>query len=82
MTAAPRPSAASPAPSQGVWYLGPLPLRGVRAVHHPRHRRWRSGSASDAGSPAAARPGEVSDLALWAVPFGLVGGRLYHVITD
>jgi prolipoprotein diacylglyceryl transferase len=26
--------------------------------------------------------GEVQDLAIWAVPFGLVGGRLYHVITD
>ena len=26
--------------------------------------------------------GEVTDLALWAVPFGVVGGRLYHVITD
>ena len=25
---------------------------------------------------------EISDLALWGVPFGLVGGRLYHVITD
>jgi prolipoprotein diacylglyceryl transferase len=24
----------------------------------------------------------VSDLAIWAIPFGLVGGRLYHVITD
>jgi len=24
----------------------------------------------------------MQDLALWAVPFGLVGGRLYHVITD
>ena len=28
------------------------------------------------------QPGEISDLALWAVPFGLVGGRLYHVATD
>ena len=28
------------------------------------------------------RPGEVQDLAVWAVPFGLVGGRLYHVLTD
>jgi prolipoprotein diacylglyceryl transferase len=28
------------------------------------------------------RPGDVSDLAVWAVPFGLVGGRLYHVLTD
>ena len=26
--------------------------------------------------------GQVSDIAIWAVPFGLVGGRLYHVITD
>ena len=42
----------------------------------------RSGSASGAGSPAAAAPGEISDIAIWAVPFGLVGGRLYHVITD
>jgi prolipoprotein diacylglyceryl transferase len=24
----------------------------------------------------------VQDLAVWAVPFGLVGGRLYHVATD
>ena len=28
------------------------------------------------------RAGEVQDLAVWAVPFGLVGGRLYHVATD
>jgi prolipoprotein diacylglyceryl transferase len=27
-------------------------------------------------------PGTVIDVAVWAVPFGLVGGRLYHVITD
>jgi prolipoprotein diacylglyceryl transferase len=36
-------------------------------------RRWvaRGGTA-----------GTVLDIAVWAVPFGLVGGRLYHVITD
>ena len=28
------------------------------------------------------RSGEVSDVAVWAVPFGVVGGRIYHVITD
>ncbi len=28
------------------------------------------------------RPGEVSDVAVWAVPFGVIGGRIYHVITD
>lgn len=36
-------------------------------------RRWiqRGGSA-----------GAIGDIAVWAVPFGLVGARLYHVITD
>ncbi|MDD2858053.1 MAG: prolipoprotein diacylglyceryl transferase, partial [Candidatus Nanopelagicales bacterium] len=28
------------------------------------------------------QPGTIPDLAIWAVPFGIVGGRLYHVITD
>lgn len=70
-----------PSPSQGVWELGPFPLRGyalciilgvVLAVWMGE-RRWvaRGGKA-----------GDVQDLAIWAVPFGLVGGRLYHVLTD
>ena len=28
------------------------------------------------------RPGTVADVAIWAVPFGVIGGRLYHVVTD
>lgn len=28
-----------------------------------------------------AEPGAVLDIALWAVPFGIMGGRLYHVVT-
>jgi prolipoprotein diacylglyceryl transferase len=70
-----------PSPSQGVWYLGPLPIRGyalciiagIIAAIWIGERRWvaRGGIR-----------GEVTDLALWAVPFGVVGGRLYHVITD
>jgi prolipoprotein diacylglyceryl transferase len=70
-----------PSPSDGVWDLGPLPLRGyalciilgIIAAIWIGERRWvaRGGTS-----------GEVSDLAVWAVPFGLVGGRLYHVITD
>jgi prolipoprotein diacylglyceryl transferase len=70
-----------PSPSQGVWHLGPIPIRGyalciilgVVAAIWIGERRW------------AARGGvrgQVSDIAIWAVPFGLVGGRLYHVITD
>lgn len=27
-------------------------------------------------------PGQTLDVIVWAVPFGIVGGRLYHVITD
>ncbi|HEU5036040.1 MAG TPA: prolipoprotein diacylglyceryl transferase [Nocardioides sp.] len=70
-----------PSPPDGVWDLGPLPIRGyalaiilgIVAAIWIGERRWvaRGGKA-----------GEVQDLAIWAVPFGLVGGRLYHVITD
>ena len=70
-----------PSPSQGVWHLGPLPIRGyalciilgVAVAIWMGERRWvaRGGVR-----------GQVSDIAIWAVPFGLVGGRLYHVITD
>lgn len=28
------------------------------------------------------RDGTILDIAMWAVPFGIVGGRLYHVISD
>jgi phosphatidylglycerol---prolipoprotein diacylglyceryl transferase len=70
-----------PSPGEGVWYLGPIPLRGyalciiagIIAAIWIGERRWvaRGGTR-----------GEVTDLALWAVPFGVVGGRLYHVVTD
>ena len=70
-----------PSPSQGVWDLGPFPVRayalciilGVVAAIWIGERRWVA---------RGGRSGQVSDLALWMVPFGLVGGRLYHVITD
>ncbi len=70
-----------PSPGQGVWYLGPLPIRGyalciilgVVIAIWMGERRW---------SARGGVRGQVSDLAIWAVPFGLVGGRLYHVVTD
>ena len=70
-----------PSPDQGVWHLGPLPVRGyaisiilgIVAAIWIGERRW---VARGGGS------GEVSDLAVWAVPFGIVGARLYHVATD
>ncbi|MGX2997820.1 prolipoprotein diacylglyceryl transferase [Streptomyces sp. JNUCC 64] len=70
-----------PSPSRGVVYLGPIPLRGyafciiigVFAAVWLGNRRWIA---------RGGRAGTVADIAVWAVPFGLVGGRLYHVITD
>ncbi|HEX7305737.1 MAG TPA: prolipoprotein diacylglyceryl transferase [Lentzea sp.] len=70
-----------PSPDQGVWHLGPLPIRayalciiaGIIVAIWWGERRW-----VDRGGIK----GEVTDIAVWAVPFGLVGGRLYHVITD
>ncbi|MGA9748876.1 MAG: prolipoprotein diacylglyceryl transferase [Nocardioides sp.] len=73
--------ASIPSPDQGVWYLGPLPIRayalciilGVVVAVWLGEKRWVA---------RGGRPGQVGDIAIWAVPFGLVGGRLYHVITD
>ncbi|MFI1766881.1 prolipoprotein diacylglyceryl transferase [Streptomyces sp. NPDC020800] len=70
-----------PSPSHGVLYLGPIPLRGyafciiigVFVAVWLGNKRWIA---------RGGRAGTVADIAVWAVPFGLVGGRLYHVITD
>ncbi|MGN5632001.1 prolipoprotein diacylglyceryl transferase [Streptomyces sp. AC154] len=70
-----------PSPSTGVIDLGPIPLRGyafciiigVFVAVWLGNKRWIA---------RGGRAGTVADIAVWAVPFGLVGGRLYHVITD
>jgi len=74
-------SLAIPSPSNGIWYLGPVPVRGyalsiilgIIVAIWLAERRWVA---------RGGRPGDISDLAVWGVPFGLVGGRLYHVLTD
>jgi prolipoprotein diacylglyceryl transferase len=81
LTLLPSLPATIPSPSQGVWHLGPVPIRayalciiaGIVLAIVIGERRWvaRGGKA-----------GEMQDVAIWAVPFGLVGGRLDHVITD
>jgi prolipoprotein diacylglyceryl transferase len=70
-----------PSPSQGVWHLGPVPIRayalfiiaGIIAALLVGDRRWEA---------RGGERGVIYDIALWAVPFGLVGGRLYHLATD
>ena len=72
---------AIPSPSQSVWHLGPLPLRayalaillGIVAAVWIAQRRM-----AERGGP----PSRVLDIAMWAVPFGIVGGRIYHVVSS
>ncbi|MGY4651506.1 prolipoprotein diacylglyceryl transferase [Mycobacterium sp. URHB0021] len=73
--------AAIPSPAQGVWHLGPVPIRayalfiivGIVAAIMIGDRRWVARGGQE---------GAVYDIALLPVIFGLIGGRLYHVITD
>lgn len=69
-----------PSPSEGVWMIGPLPLRayaiailiGIVVAWWVLEKRYRR-----KGGPA-----EVSlDVAVWMVVFGIVGARLYHIFT-
>ncbi len=70
-----------PSPPQGVWHVGPVPLRayalfiivGIIAALMIGDRRWEA---------RGGERGVIYDIALWAVPFGLIGGRLYHLATD
>ena len=70
-----------PSPSNGVLQLGPLRLHayglmialGVVAAVTIASRRLEARGGDGA---------TISSIALWAVPGGLVGARLYHVATD
>jgi len=72
--------ASIPSPEESVWHLGPVPLRayalciiaGVVVALWVGERRLVA---------RGARSGQASDVAVWAIPFGLVGARLYHVVT-
>lgn len=66
-------------PSPGSNAIGPFRAYGlaiaigvIAAVELAR-RRWRARGGD---------PEDMTTIALWAVPAGLVGARLYHVVTD
>lgn len=73
--------AAIPSPGFNALHIGAFQLRlyglsimcGVLVAVSVARRRW----AARGGDPD-----DVSAICLWAVPAGLVGARLYHVITD
>lgn len=70
-----------PSPSENALDIGPFELRfyglmiaiGVLAAVGIARRRWQERGGD---------PDDITGIALWAVPGGLVGSRLYHVITD
>jgi prolipoprotein diacylglyceryl transferase len=70
-----------PSPPQGVWHLGPVAVRAyalcillgiVVAVYWTVRRYVARGGRAET----------VIDSAIAAVPAGIIGGRIYHVITD
>jgi len=70
-----------PSPDQGVWLIGWFPIRAyamcilagiVVAVWITQRRLMDRGG----------KPGQALDIAVWAVPLGILGGRLYHVISS
>ena len=73
--------ASLPSPAESVWYLGPLPIRayaiaiglGILAAWWILDRRYTA-----KGGP----PETALDVALWMVPFGIIGGRIYHVLSS
>ena len=70
-----------PSPETGVWNLGPIPIRayalciltGIVLAYWVTSKRY----AARGGNPSL-----IADMALWGIPFGIVGARLYHVMTD
>jgi prolipoprotein diacylglyceryl transferase len=73
--------ASIPSPANGVWSLGPLPIRayaiiiiiGILVAMRVGTKRWvaQGGNVDDVGN-----------IAIYAVPAGVIGGRLYHVLSD
>lgn len=70
-----------PSPSRAVWHLGPVPVRayaiciiaGILAALLVASRRYRK---------IGGREGLILDVAIVAVPAGLIGARAYSLATD
>ncbi|WP_288857500.1 prolipoprotein diacylglyceryl transferase [uncultured Corynebacterium sp.] len=70
-----------PSPPQGVWHIGWFPVRayalciitGILLAMWVGTRRYRTRGGD---------PDVIWDAAIVAIPMGIVGGRLYHVLTD
>lgn len=70
-----------PSPEQAVWFVGPIAIRAyafcilagiIVAIWISFHRMRARGGTGE----------EIYDVAGWLVGFGIIGGRLYHVISS
>jgi prolipoprotein diacylglyceryl transferase len=70
-----------PSPSISSFSVGPLTIHfyalciitGISAAIWIGRKRYAN---------LGGNPDDVSEVAIWAVPFGIIGGRIYHVITS
>ena len=70
-----------PSPSQSSIHIGPLAIRAygvLIAVAVVVAATWTSRRWEARGED----PADITQIAIWAVPAGVIGARLYHVITD
>ena len=73
--------ASIPSPSVNIIHLGGIPIHlyglcialGVIAAVVISSKRWEARGGN---------PDDISTIALWAVPAGVIGARMYHVATD
>ena len=70
-----------PSPALSSFSVGPLTIHfyalciitGIAAAIWIGRKRYAN---------LGGNPDDVSEVAIWAVPFGIIGGRIYHVITS
>lgn len=72
---------AIPSPPQGAWNIGPLTIHmyGILIMLGMVAAVWITGRRYE-------RRGGVADfmyeIALWAIPLGIIGARIYHVVSS
>lgn len=74
--------ASIPSPSSGSVHIGPLRLNayGLMIALGVIAAVWLCGKRME--QRGAGTRDDIASIAVWAVPAGVVGGRLYHVVTD
>jgi len=73
---------AIPSPSSGTLEIGPLKLNayGLMIALGVVAAVWLAGRRLE--QRGVGKRDDISEMALWAVPAGVIGARLYHVVTD